>query len=94
MKKIYENWTNKEIEDYLIEHNILVLFDFVGITDIYCKDKLSDLQKNDLIDKISQNFGGHALTDQVCSKIIEFVSKWYNKNIKLSTARVINGRKK
>lgn len=97
MKEFFEPWTDQEKKDYLSANNVLVLFN----VDLKRKEakieilgKLTEHQKNVLLEAITNVFGGIKLTSKVCNKINEYADKWYNKFILKKKARVINSGKK
>lgn len=97
MKEFFEPWTEKERKEYLETNPVLVLFN-VNLNKKEAKieilGKLTEHQKNILLEAITTMFGGIKLTSKVCKKINEYANKWYNKFILKKKARVINSGKK
>ena len=97
MKEFYEEWTSEEIEDYIRPFGIVVLFEtslFYNEAKIIIHGKcLNDYCKKILEEKITNKFGGQTLTKEMCDKINQFAERWYNKEILLKKARVVNKRR-
>jgi len=93
IKKFYEHWSGEEINSYIDEFNILVLFQTQSSSieaRIVIYGKLSDTQKEQLLERITTLFGGMNLSDSLCNKINEYAEKWYNKFVLKRQARVLN----
>ena len=96
MKEFFEAWTHEEIDEYLQDFNVLILFK----ADIYATNvkidvygNLTDDQRDKLKHSIMNTFGGALLNESLCNKINEFAQKWYNKNVLNKRSRVINFKK-
>lgn len=95
-KEFYQQWEEQEIDEYVDQFNILVLF----VIDIMLREaqivihgKLTYEQKEQLMIVIITLFGGRQMSKPLCNKINEFSEKWYNKFILKKKARVINFRR-
>ena len=95
-KEYYQVWDAQEIDDYLKNFNILILF----VVDVGRKEADLDIygnldndQTEQLRSLIATLFGGLQMDKQLCNKINEFAEKWYNKFVLKKKARVINCRK-
>ena len=96
MKGFCDHWTSEEIEDYIYPFGILVLFETILFSKeariiVYGK-LLDDHCKEMLVGRITEKFGGQDVCSTLCNKINRFAEKWYNKEIMLKKARVINKR--
>lgn len=82
--KDFQNWTSREIDKYINEYHVLVLFSIskIGKANMEIFGNLSDVQKQQLFSLIANLFGGSILSVPVRHKINEFAIKWYNKNLR------------
>lgn len=97
MKNFAEQWTKKEIDEWLDIYNVLVLFKphwSTKTAEITIYGKMDTALKIKLVEDIAKTFGGAHMTKKVCNKVNEFAEKWYNKYVLKRRARVINTRKK
>ena len=95
-KSFLEKWTQKEIDEYVDAHGILVLFSvdkatMLAYPAVYGLDTNEDREK--IIVLVMSLFASTNLNQTVCIKINELAKKWYNKNILKKKARVINFKK-
>lgn len=93
-----DEWTQKDIQDYINDQNVLVLFKLnYSVMEaevlVYGKN-MNKSQKFDLKDAISNNFGGIQLSEKMTNKVNEYARKWYNKHVLKKISLVVNGRKK
>ena len=97
IKEFYEYWNGQEIDEYVRQFNVLVLFQAVqGQKEarLVVYGKIDDEEKDQLKKQILVQFGGFDLSSQLCDRINEYAEKWYNKFVLKRQARVINfGRK-
>jgi len=95
VKGFDEEWTGDEINEYIDQFHILVLFKTYGnIAQLLVYGKLDDDQKYKLKERITNIFGGQHLNKQICTKINEYASKWYTKIVLGHRRRIINVGKK
>lgn len=97
MRAFYEEWTQNEIDDYLKDCPVLVLFRVHRVSqtaELLIYGKLTESQKMALKSSITSMFGGNSLSISVCNRINEFSERWYRRNIKSTKARVINIKKR
>jgi len=96
VKEFYKTWTEQEIDEYVDQFGVLVLFIVHTNTkeaELVVHGRLNEAYKDKLKEKITMMFGGTTLSDPVCNKINEFAEKWYNKFVIKRKARVINCKK-
>lgn len=96
LKEYYQEWTEQEIDEYVDQFSVLVLFVIraqLKEAEIVVHGKLTDEQAEQLLLIIATLFGGRSMSKELCGKINEFSEKWYNKFILKRKARVINFRK-
>ncbi len=92
-KEFYEYWNGQEIDEYIRQFSVLVLFQAIqGQKEarLVIYGKFEDEKKDQLKKQISTLFGGFNLSSQLCNKINEYAEKWYNKFVLKKQARVIN----
>jgi len=96
MKEFYQAWTNEEINEYIEQFNVLILF-VVSLgskeAQLEIHGDLNETQREQLLVLITTMFGGATLSSALCGKINEFAEKWYNKFVLKKKARVINCKK-
>lgn len=96
-KEFYEEWDEHEINEYLDQFGILVLFK-IHLTskeaEVVIHGNITDTQADQLKGFITMLFGGSSLSRPLCSKINEFAEKWHNKIVLKKKARVVNFKKK
>jgi len=93
MKSFDKPWTKEEINEYMTENQVLILFvpDMVNKSvTIAIYGKMYADRRQDLLYRVMEYFGGSPLTPSVCNKINRFALKWYSKNILKKKSRVIN----
>ena len=96
-KEFYEEWTDDEIDEYLNQFGVLVLFKIhadVGEAELIVHGAITDTQAEQLKGFITLLFGGVVLSNALCGKINEFAEKWHNKHVLNKKARVVNYRGK
>ncbi len=96
-KEFYQEWTEQEIEEYIDQFSVLVLFEIHAASkeaEIVVHGKLTEDQKHQLLIVIVALFGGTNMSVELCSRINEFAEKWYTKIVLKKKARVINFSKK
>ena len=93
MKKFYDKWKAKEINDYIAQFNVLVLFSIVTLFDeveIVIHGNFKTSKKKMMLLKIISKYGGLKLTDVMCAEINEYAERWFNRNISKESSRIIN----
>lgn len=96
-KEFYEEWDEQEINEYIDQFGILVLFKIHFSTkeaEVEIHGNITDKHVNQLKAFIAMLFGGASLSKVLCGKINEFAEKWYNKVVLNKKARVINFKRK
>lgn len=97
IKEFYEVWTEQEINDYLSQFGILVLFKIHLVTkeaEVVVHGNITDEQVDQLKGFIALLFGGVLLSKPICGKINEFAEKWHNKYVLNKKAHIINYKRK
>ena len=94
-KEFYDSWTTEEVDDYLKEFNILILFKvhlLYNEAEVLIHADIADDKKDLLRGKISMLFGGDTLSRDLCLRVNEYAERWYSRNILNKKAMVINFR--
>lgn len=93
MKKYHETWTEDEIDEYVEEFGVLVLFKIhhnIKEAEIIIHGNLSTEVKGSLKEAITGSFGGKNLTPELCLKINALADKWYQKFTSRKPLYVLN----
>jgi hypothetical protein len=93
VREFYEDWQDEEIEEWVEQYGVLVLFKTQVATRealLIIHGNVTESQKLSLLTEITMHFGGTSMTRSVCDKINEFAEKWYSKSVLKKKARVIN----
>lgn len=87
-----ETWAPEEIEEYLDQHGILVLFhiDLFFRTNVTVYGRNLDAYQKEIHELINNYFAGASINKSLGKKINEFAIKWYNKHVLKKKARVVN----
>lgn len=96
-KEFYEEWSENEINEYMDQFGILVLFKINisnKIAQVVVHGNITDEQVNEIKEYIALVFGGTILDKMLCGKINEFAEKWYNKYVLNKKAHIINYKRK
>jgi len=96
VKKFYEEWDDDDIDDFLTETPVLVLFKIhLGINEaeLVIHGNLSENQKMLLKLCIIAEFGGKNMSEDMSIKINEYAEMWYNDYILAKKVRVLNFNK-
>lgn len=98
VKNFYEDWDQNEIDDYVKEYSVLILFKIhkhLREAEIIIHGKLSEKQKLLLKLCILGEFGGKTMSEDLCTRINEYAESWYNDYVHIPRKiRVLNFRKK
>lgn len=97
MKKYYDAWSADEVDEYVEEFGILVLFKIHERSkeaEIIIHGNLSTHMKESIRAAITIKFGGQKLTSDLCFKINALAEKWYNKFVSKKPMYVLNYAKK
>lgn len=93
-----DDWTFKDIDEYIDAKNVLVLFKLnysaMEAEVLVHAKNMTENQKFDLKESIATNFGGIQLSEKMTIKVNEYAQKWYNKHVLKKISLVVNGRKK
>lgn len=93
MRNFYEEWSNNEINDYIDQNPVLVLFKIhLGINEaeLIIHGKLNEEQKMLLKTRIAKKFGGKMISEDMCIRINEYAEMWYNDISAPQKIRVLN----
>jgi hypothetical protein len=96
VKKFYEKWDDDEINDFLVDTPVLVLFKIhLGINEaeLVIHGDLDEENKMLLKIHITEEFGGQNMSEEMCVKINEYAEMWYNDYILAPKIRVLNFNK-
>jgi len=96
MKNFYDKWNEQEIEKYVKEYCVLVLFEIDIINtkismNIY--GTLNDNQKSLLRSCIIGRFGNKRVEEDTTIQINEYAEEWYENYIKSPKIRLLNSRR-
>ena len=84
MKKYHESWTEDEIDEYVEEFGVLVLFkihEHLKKAEIVVHGNLSSDRKDALKGAITGSFGDRSLSLELCRKINTLAERWYSQYI-------------
>lgn len=97
MKKFYETWTQEEVDEYLDEYNVLVLFKIHPLlkeSEVIVHGNMKESQKVLLKLCVIEEFGGKNMSEDITEQINEYAKNWYYRYIERGPIRIINLGKK